>query len=243
MSSLTVFAFNSQEIRTVIIDNDVWFVAKDVCEILEIRNTSDALSRLDDDEKQQLDYSRVIGLTDNPDTTRLLAISESGLYALVLTSRKPQAKAFRKWITSEVIPSIRKTGKYQIDQSPQLPSSYKEALLALIAKEEERERLEKEAELLRLQNDDLEEENTRLSEITDELFGYSSILRIAIFNNVSEKLFDWRRLKAASRKINVDIKQAPCARYGTKNLYSHDAWKYCYPGMRLPESTDLVIRS
>lgn len=236
MSSLTVFAFNSQEIRTVIIDEDVWFVAKDVCEILEIRNTSDALSRLDDDEKG-------IATTDTPGGKQNIAIvSESGLYALVLTSRKPQAKAFRKWITSDVIPSIRKTGKYQIDKTPQLPSNYKEALLALIAKEEEREKLEKEAELLKLQNEDLEGENTRLSEIVDEVFGYSSILRIALFNNVSEKLFSWRLLKIASQKMGLEIKQAPCPRFGTKNLYSHDAWRYCYPNMNLPETITLVVR-
>ncbi|HEY9701061.1 MAG TPA: Bro-N domain-containing protein [Allocoleopsis sp.] len=240
MPSLTVFAFNSQEIRTVIIDNDVWFVAKDVCEILEHSNSRAALERLDDDEKG---VSSIYTLGGNQD---MAIVSESGLYSLVLTSRKPQAKAFRKWITAEVIPSIRKTGKYQIDRTPQLPSNYKEALLALIAKEEEREKLEKEAELLRLQNEDLEGENTRLAEIVDEVFDYSSILRIAIFNHVSEKLFDWRRLKAASRKINVEIKQVPCARYGAKNLYSHEAWRYCYPEMKLPElpeSSDLAIRS
>lgn len=240
MSNLTVFAFNSQEIRTVIIDNDVWFIAKDICNVLELGNVSQSLSRLDDDEKGIIS-------SDTPGGNQDMAIvSESGLYALVLTSRKPQAKAFRKWITSEVIPSIRKTGRYQIDTIPQIPSNYKEALLALIAKEEEREKLEKEAELLRLQNEDLEGENTRLAEIVDEVFDYSSILRIAIFNHVSEKLFDWRRLKAASRKINVEIKQAPCARYGTKNLYSHEAWRYCYPEMKLPELpelSDLTIRS
>lgn len=202
MSNLTVFAFNSQEIRTVIIDNDVWFVAKDVCEVLEHSDVSMACKRLDDDEKL------VQAMFVSGQNRDMLLVSESGLYSLVLTSRKPQAKAFRKWITAEVIPSIRKTGKYQIDTTPQLPSNYKEALLALIAKEEEREKLEKEAELLRLQNEDLEGENTRLAKIVDEVFGYSSILRIALFNNVSEKLFSWRLLKIASQKMGLEIKQA-----------------------------------
>lgn len=111
-SSLSVFDFKSQKVRILNINGEPWFVAKDLCDILDIGNPSQALSRLDADEKQDLPYNLIIILNDNPDTKRLLAVSESGMYALVLTSRKPEAKPFRKWVTSEVLPSIRETGKY-----------------------------------------------------------------------------------------------------------------------------------
>lgn len=113
-SSLSIFQFESREIRIVLINGEPWFVAKDVCDILEVKNVGDALSRLDLDEKRELSSQEVVGLTDNPSVTRLSIISESGMYALVLSSRKPEAKPFRKWVTSEVLPSIRKTGGYSI---------------------------------------------------------------------------------------------------------------------------------
>ena len=98
-------------IRTIMRDNDPWFVAADVCRALEINNNRDAISRLDDDEK------KTVALTDgnrgNPNTT---IINEPGLYSLVLGSRKPEAKAFKRWITHDVIPSIRKNGAYIMGQ-------------------------------------------------------------------------------------------------------------------------------
>ncbi|PGS82593.1 DNA-binding protein [Bacillus cereus] len=98
--------FNSEEfgqVRTVLQGEDAWFVAKDVCEVLEIKNTTDALKRLDEDERSRFNLGRQ-GETN--------CINESGLYSLILGSRKPQAKAFKKWVTSEVLPSIRKHGAY-----------------------------------------------------------------------------------------------------------------------------------
>lgn len=119
MNNLTTFDFGGHvTIRVVTLDGEPWFVAKDICDVLQIKNVSDALKHLDDDEKRQLSYNEVIALTDNPDTTKLLAVSESGMYVLVIRSRKPEAKAFRKWVTSEVLPSIRKTGKYELPQQP-----------------------------------------------------------------------------------------------------------------------------
>ncbi|NGM39033.1 Bro-N domain-containing protein [Methylobacterium sp. DB0501] len=85
---------------------DPWFVLTDVCRKLEIGNPSDAAKRLDDDEKG-------VATIDTPGGRQpATIISESGLYSLILTSRKEGAKAFRKWVTSEVLPSIRKTGSY-----------------------------------------------------------------------------------------------------------------------------------
>lgn len=106
-----VFNFSQEKapIRVQLINSEPWFVAKDVCEVLGIANHKDAASRLDEDER------RGVGITDpigRPQT--VTAVSESGLYSLIFQSRKAEAKKFRKWVTSEVLPSIRKKGYYGI---------------------------------------------------------------------------------------------------------------------------------
>lgn len=95
------------KIRTIVLNEEPWFVAKDVCDILEVNNSRQAMTRLEDFEKNSVILND--GNKGNPNIT---VISESGFYALVLSSRKPIAKPFRIWVTSEVLPSIRKTGKY-----------------------------------------------------------------------------------------------------------------------------------
>lgn len=124
--------------------------------------------------------------------------------------------------------------------APALPQTYVEALKALVQAEEEKERLALENSLQAVQIDELEEDVDRLSEITDELFDYSSIIRIAKLNNVNEKAYNWRKLKAASKVKGVEVKHAPCQRYGVKNLYHTEAWKLAYPSAVLPDVTNLV---
>ena len=96
-------------VRSILIDSDPWFVAADVCKALELEKTNRALSRLDDDEKGAHSVSTPGG------RQRMSIISESGLYSLILGSRKTEARAFKRWITHEVIPSIRKHGAYMTD--------------------------------------------------------------------------------------------------------------------------------
>jgi len=96
-----IFVFNGKPVRTLVINNEPWFVAKDVCEILEISNPTMALQRLDEDERSKFNLGRQ-GETN--------IVNEPGLYTLILGSRKPEAKQFKRWITHEVIPTIRKTG-------------------------------------------------------------------------------------------------------------------------------------
>lgn len=125
MSNLQQFVFNKQSVRIVSIDGEPWFVATDVCEILEVGNVSQALNRLDDDEKNTIILND--GKRGNPNTA---IISESGLYSLTLSSRKPQAKPFKRWVTHEVLPSIRKTGSYSTTKSL-APFWYQRLLLDL----------------------------------------------------------------------------------------------------------------
>lgn len=96
------------QIRTVNIDGEPWFVAKDVCDILGVKNTTQSMQQLEDFERAMFNIGR---------QGEANIISESGFYALVLRSRKPIAKPFRIWVTSEVLPSIRKTGSYTANPS------------------------------------------------------------------------------------------------------------------------------
>lgn len=102
-------------VRAVVKDGEPWFVAKDVCDALEIGNSRQAVSYLDDDEK---------GVTTNDTlggTQQVSIINESGLYSLILRSRKPEAKKFKKWVTAEILPSIRKTGGYMTTRPEETP--------------------------------------------------------------------------------------------------------------------------
>lgn len=103
-SEIQSYNFNGAALRTLTDENgEPWFVAKDVCDILEISNPSDALKRLDDDERSRFNLGRQ-GETN--------IVNEAGLYVLVLGSRKPEAHEFKRWVTHEVLPQIRKTGGY-----------------------------------------------------------------------------------------------------------------------------------
>ena len=116
MNQLTKM-FNGNQLRIVEQNNEPWFVAKDVCDILEIKNSRQALTRLDSDEKAG------VTLNDGSQNRHMQAVNEFGLYNLVLSSRKPEAKEFKRWITHEVIPSIRKHGAYMT------PETLEDALL------------------------------------------------------------------------------------------------------------------
>lgn len=97
------------KIRVVEIDGEPWWVLADICKVLELSNPTKVAERLEEDEKANFELGLRGGSTN--------CVNESGLYAVVLRSDKPQAKPFRKWITSEVIPSIRKTGSYSVNQT------------------------------------------------------------------------------------------------------------------------------
>lgn len=106
MNELQVFRYQDNEVRTVEVDGEPWFVLKDVCAVLGIGNSRMVFDRLDSDEKGVSQIDTPGGLQN------VNIINESGLYNVILRSDKPEAKPFRKWVTSEVLPSIRKTGGY-----------------------------------------------------------------------------------------------------------------------------------
>lgn len=102
-----VFNFGNQSIRTIDQAGEVWFVANDVCSALDISNPRQAITRLDDDERGVISNDTPSG------SQELNIISESGLYSLVMSSRKAEAKQFKRWVTHEVLPTIRTTGRYE----------------------------------------------------------------------------------------------------------------------------------
>lgn len=106
MNEIKVFNYQENEVRTVVKDNEVWWVLKDVCKVLNIVNTHNVSARLDDDEKGVHQMYTLGG------TQELTIINETGLYSVILRSDKPEAKEFKRWITHEVLPTIRKTGGY-----------------------------------------------------------------------------------------------------------------------------------
>jgi anti-repressor protein len=114
-SEIVPFAFQGAEVRTVVIDGEPWFVARDVTAVLGIVNSRDAIGGLDVDG---------VGTTDLIDTMgrqqSARVVSESGMYELIFQSRRPEAKQFRRWVTSDVLPAIRKTGSYSAETSEQL---------------------------------------------------------------------------------------------------------------------------
>lgn len=106
-------------VRIFLEDNEPWFVAKDVCECLAISKHRDALSRLDDDERGSLKVDTLGGKQE------MATVNEYGLYSLVMSSRKPEAKEFKRWVTHEVLPSIRKYGSYNMNIPRTLPDALK----------------------------------------------------------------------------------------------------------------------
>ena len=109
-----LFTYNDHQLTTITDDKgNPWWVAKEVCDVLEIQNTTQATKILDDDERSMYYIGR---------QGEVNIVNEPGLYHLILKSRKPQAKEFKRWVTHEVLPTIRKTGKYEIAKTP-LPSN------------------------------------------------------------------------------------------------------------------------
>ncbi|MEB6121694.1 phage antirepressor [Mammaliicoccus sciuri] len=114
MNELQIFSFDSNEVRTVVVNEEPYFVGKDVAEVLGYTNTRDALNRHVDDEDKKNLTSRNTTLENLPNRG-LTAVNESGLYSLIFSSKLDSAKRFKRWVTSEVLPVIRKHGIYATD--------------------------------------------------------------------------------------------------------------------------------
>lgn len=203
MNEIKVFdndAFGS--VRTIDREGDVWFVGKDVAAALGYSNTNDALSRhVDPEDKYQ---GEGVAFPDPHGTLQYpTIINESGLYSLVLSSKLPTAKQFKRWITKEVIPSIRKTGGYFAT-----PKTYVEALRALADAEEEKERLALENEEMKPKAEFYD--TVAESSTTFEVGVVAKILNFGIGRN---KLFKFLRNEGILNPDNIPYQQYVDAGY------------------------------
>lgn len=140
--NITPFNFEQQEIRTLVIEDNPWFVGKDVAIVLGYRNHTDALIRhVDEEDKDGVVIHDSMGREQKP-----TIINESGLYSLILRSKLESAKTFKRWVTSEVLPTLRKTGIYSIQQ---VPTNFLEALQ--LATRQEKEKIELQKQLIEAQ--------------------------------------------------------------------------------------------
>ncbi|OMF00256.1 phage antirepressor Ant [Paenibacillus amylolyticus] len=111
MNQVIPFMYGAAEVKTININNEPWFLAKDICDVVDIKNTAQALDGLDEDEKL------VYAVHISGQSRESWFVNEPGLYTLIIRSRKPEAKQFKRWITHEVIPSIRKHGAYMTEST------------------------------------------------------------------------------------------------------------------------------
>lgn len=211
METVEVFKSNEfGEVRTVVINNEPYFVGKDVAKILGYSNTRKAIvDHVDEEDK---------GVTkcDTPGGTQdLTVINESGLYSLILSSKMPNARRFKRWVTSEVLPSIRKHGMYAVDELLENPDLLIKVATELKDERQRRAIVEKECEELRQELDYSKD--------------WYSIKRVAAMNGVNWKSFDWRRLKQRSVQLGYGVKKIFDANYGEVNTYHKDVWESVYP--------------
>ena len=198
------------EIRTVGSDGEPLLVVKDVALALGYTNPQKAIRDHVDDE------DKTVNETFSVNGTPIVLINESGLYSLVLSSKLPGAKKFKRWVTSEVLPSIRKHGAYMtsdtIDKMINSPEFGIKLLTALRDEQDKRKALETEL---------------------DRSKEWYSIKRVANLNGVSHKKFDWRKLKSESSNMGYEVRKIFDANYGEVNTYHMRVWEKVYPNMEL----------
>ena len=207
MSNIIPFNYESKEVR-VIKDNEgnPWWIASDVCEIIGLSNTTEALRNLDDDEKSTLRISE-----GGPERN---IINEPGLYSLIIRSNKPEARKFKRWVTHEVLPTIRKIGKYEIGSLSEIDLIIKsaQALKSIELKQIEHEK--------RLSS--LEAKSHQNSAQT----GYWTITAWCRLNNfkigLDEAMKRGREAARLSNEWGVEVYKVPDERFGIVNSYRED---------------------
>lgn len=134
-AGIVPFAFEGVEVRTLALDGAPWFVLTDLCTVLGLSNPSVVANRIDDADLSHAEVSSA------GQRRTVMIVNESGMYEVVIRSDKPEAASFRRWITSEVLPSIRRTGSYNAADDPALPATFLEALEALVERERANQQL------------------------------------------------------------------------------------------------------
>ena len=143
MNEVQLFNFENHEVRSLLLNNEPWFVGKDVADVLGYSNSRKALNDHVDAEDKEVLTSRNVTLKNIPNRG-ITVVNESGLYSLILSSKLPSAKKFKRWVTSEVLPALRKTGQYQVKElsgSELMAKALIEAQSVLAAKDKQIEEM------------------------------------------------------------------------------------------------------
>lgn len=192
-----IFNFKGQEVRTVTVNNETYFVGKDVADILGYAKARNAIaSHVDDEDKKDAPIQGTLGGTQN-----MTIINESGLYSLILSSKLPQAKEFKRWVTSEVLPAIRKHGMFAVNDLLDNPDM---AIAAFQRLKEERQ--------LRLQTqEELAQKNQIINELQPKATYYDLILQSESLVAISVIAKDYgmsaKKLNSLLHELKVQFKQ------------------------------------
>jgi prophage antirepressor-like protein len=223
MNELIKFDFKGNIVRTITIDNEPWFVAKDVCNIFAYVDTKQATrDHVEDEDKKLIQLSDIQeGVENTPSHmkgSKIIIINESGLYTLIFGSKLEKAKIFKKWITSEVLPSIRKTGSYSVNQKP----------LSQI------EILQQSINFLAEQQKQISEIDSRVKAIEERPAINAPIEHFSIMgycHNIGKQVSLERSRKLSYRcrslclELGLNIGKVSDSRYGTVNTYPLDVLK------------------
>ena len=213
------------EIRAISINDEPYFVGKDVAMILGYINPRKAvIDHVDDDDKKDgVTIRDSIGREQKP-----VLINESGLYSLILSSKLPNAKKFKRWVTSEVLPEIRKNGSYT-----KAPKSFKEALFLAYKQQEKIEELEKtkawignkrEAQAMNTASQKVKEVK-KLQLALDLEMSYATVKKV---EKATGRKYSWRNLKKYCESAGLCWNKAFDSNYGSVNSYPAEAWKNVY---------------
>jgi prophage antirepressor-like protein len=221
------------ELRTIEKEGDIWFVAKDVADMLGYSDTEKMIRRLDDDEKLTSHF----GMSGQ--SREMIIINESGLYSSILGSKKPEAKTFKRWVTCEVLPQIRKTGGYipineeMSDEDILIKAN--EIMLRTVEKKNaiiaEQQRVKahitagREGSLFS-KTGVLTQKVNKLEVELDKGLEYATLKRMKMLYPDID--FDWRRLKGHSILLNLKPKDVYDANYGTVKAYHNDVYYELY---------------
>lgn len=189
-NNLQTWNYENSEIRTVEKDGEPWWVLADVCKVLELTSPHKVADRLENDERNKIPVTDSLGRNQN--TT---IINESGLYAVILRSDKPQAKPFRKWVTNEVLPSIRKHGAYMTDHTLEQALTSPDFLIQLATqlKEEKEQRKRLEVKVEQDRPKVLFAESVSASKTSILVGELAKILKQNGVNTGQTRLFAWMR--------------------------------------------------
>ncbi len=231
MSELTIFKNQDfGEIRTILINDEPYFVGKDVTEILGYQNASKAISD-HVDEEDKLNNESLLSLGQRGGWL----INESGLYSLILSSKLPSAKKFKRWVTSEVLPEIRKTGAYS-----RIPKSYPEALRLYADEVEQRELMQKQRdEAIRTKAlisdkktatamSTASQKSKEVEKLKIELDRSKKFASIKAVEISLKQKFDWKPLRNYCTAHELEMPKIFDANYGKVRTYPAKAWAAIY---------------